>query len=106
MSILAHVCGSSVYYPVVFFGQILEFLSDFYLTFVNGRERIPPCSGISCNLITRGNSSMEGKNGYAKTCITDSPRGNSHISVGAEGKTGDGVENSTVQLFFWLDILL
>ena len=47
-----------------------------------GRERIPPCSGFCCIRITRGKSTKEGWNGYAKSRIVDVSRGNSHIYRG------------------------
>ena len=62
MIVLAHVCGSSVVYPAVFFGQVLE-LSDFFLTIVN---REGPDSTTQCFPATFLLSTVEGKNGYAK----------------------------------------
>ena len=53
-----------------------------------GREQILPCSIFSCNLITRGNSTKEGENGYEKIRIIDFPPGNSPNSLG-EGRVGE-----------------
>ena len=72
-----------------------------------GGCKIPKYSMFTGNRITRGKSTIMGKNGYAKTHIVDIPQENSHISGRkfyyiANFPVGNStIENHSHNIFSW-----